>query len=202
MTIRAMTVAVLMMMFAPGLAWATPTIGAPAPDFTLVDSNGAGQSLSDYLGQRVVLEWTNHGCPYVGKHYGTGNMQTLQREATEAGVVWLSIISSAPGRQGYVSGEEANNLTATRGAYPTAVLFDPDGHVGHAYDARTTPGMYVIDETGILRYMGAIDDQPTARRSSVEGANNYVRMALADLDAGREVQIAETQQYGCSIKYR
>lgn len=202
MTIRAMTVAVLMMMFAPRLAWGTPTIGEPAPDFTLVDSNGAEQSLSNYLGQRVVLEWTNHGCPYVGKHYGTGNMQTLQREATEAGVVWLSIISSAPGRQGYVSGEEANNLTATRGAYPTAVLFDPDGHVGHDYDARTTPGMYVIDETGILRYMGAIDDQPTARRSSVEGANNYVRLALADLDAGREVQIAETQQYGCSIKYR
>jgi len=201
MTIRAMTIA-LLLMCVPGLAWATPTIGAPAPDFTLVDSNGAEQSLSDYLGQRVVLEWTNHGCPYVGKHYGTGNMQSLQREATEAGVVWLSIISSAPGRQGYVSGEEANNLTATRGAYPTAVLFDPDGHVGHAYDARTTPGMYVIDEAGILRYMGAIDDQPTARRSSVEGANNYVRMALADLDAGREVQIAETQQYGCSIKYR
>jgi len=201
MTIRAMTVA-LLLMFVPGLAWATPTIGAPAPDFTLVDSNGTEQSLSDYLGQRVVLEWTNHGCPYVGKHYGTGNMQSLQREVTEAGVAWLSIISSAPGRQGYVSGEEANNLTATRGAYPTAVLFDPDGHVGHAYDARTTPGMYVIDEAGILRYMGAIDDQPTARRSSVEGANNYVREALADLDAGREVQIAETQQYGCSIKYR
>ncbi len=201
MTIRAMTVA-LLLMFVPGLAWATPTIGEPAPDFTLVDSNGTEQSLSDYLGQRVVLEWTNHGCPYVGKHYGTGNMQTLQREVTEAGVAWLSIISSAPGRQGYVSGEEANNLTATRGAYPTAVLFDPDGHVGHAYDARTTPGMYVIDEAGVLRYMGAIDDQPTARRSSVEGANNYVRMALADLDAGREVQIAETQQYGCSIKYR
>jgi len=201
MTIRAVTVA-LLLMFVPGLAWATPTIGASAPDFTLVDSNGTEQSLSDYLGQRVVLEWTNHGCPYVGKHYGTGNMQSLQREATEAGVVWLSIISSAPGRQGYVSGEEANNLTATRGAYPTAVLFDPDGHVGHAYDARTTPGMYVIDEAGILRYMGAIDDQPTARRSSVEGANNYVRQALADLDAGHEVQIAETQQYGCSIKYR
>lgn len=201
MTIRAMTIAILMM-FVPGLAWATPAIGEPAPDFTLVDSNGAEQSLSDYLGQRVVLEWTNHGCPYVGKHYDTGNMQSLQREATEAGVVWLSIISSAPGRQGYVSGEEANNLTAMRGAYPSAVLFDPDGHVGHAYDARTTPGMYVIDEAGILRYMGAIDDQPTARHSSVEGANNYVRQALADLDAGREVRIAETQQYGCSIKYR
>lgn len=198
---RALTLAFLLVL-TPGLALATPVIGETAPDFTLVDSNGVEQSLSDYLGQRVVLEWTNHGCPYVGKHYSTGNMQTLQRDVTEAGTVWLSIISSAPGRQGYVSGDEANDLTASRGAYPTAVLFDPDGHVGHAYDARTTPGMYVIDEAGILRYMGAIDDRPTARHSSVEGATNYVRLALADMDAGRDVAIAETQQYGCSIKYR
>jgi len=192
----------LMILLAPGLAWAQVTVGAPVPDFTLTDSNGMERSLSEFLGQRVVLEWTNHGCPYVSKHYGTGNMQSLQRDATEDGVIWLSIISSAPGRQGYVSGDEANNLTASRGAYPTAVLFDLDGTVGHAYDARATPGMYVIDEEGVLRYQGAIDDQPTVRRASVEGATNYVRLALADLDAGRDVQIPETTQYGCSIKYR
>jgi len=191
-----------MILTVPGFAWAQATIGAPAPDFTLVDSNGMEQSLSDFQGQRVVLEWTNHGCPYVGKHYDTGNMQSLQRDATESGVIWLSIISSAPGRQGYVSGDEANNLTASRGAYPTAVLSDPEGTVGHAYDARTTPGIYVIDEEGVLRYQGAIDDRPTSRHASVEGATNYVRLALADLDAGRDVEIAETTQYGCSIKYR
>jgi len=201
MTLRILLAAV-MFALAPGLAMATPEVGAPAPSFTLTDSYGIERSLSDYLGQRVVLEWTNDGCPYVGKHYGTGNMQRLQREATEAGVIWLSIISSAPGRQGYVSGDEANDLTASRGAYPTAVLFDPDGHVGHAYDARTTPGMYVIDEAGILRYMGAIDDRPTTRRSTVEGATNYVALALADLAAGEDVEIPETTPYGCSIKYR
>jgi len=193
---------VLMILIVPGFAWAQVTIGAPAPDFTLVDSNGMEQSLSDFQGQRVVLEWTNHGCPYVGKHYSTGNMQSLQQDATESGVIWLSIISSAPGRQGFVSGDEANNLTASRGAYPSAVLFDPEGTVGHAYDARTTPGMYVIDEGGVLRYQGAIDDRPTSRHASVEGATNYVRLALADLDAGRDVEIPETTQYGCSIKYR
>jgi peroxiredoxin len=196
------TIAMLALLLAPVAAHATPEVGMPAPDFTLMDSNGVERSLSDYRGERVILEWTNDGCPYVGKHYGTGNMQRLQRDATEDGTIWLSIISSAPGRQGYVSGEEANTLTASRGAYPTAVLFDPDGHVGHAYDARTTPDMYLIDEEGILRYMGAIDDQPTARHSSVEGATNYVREALSDLDAGREVRIPETQPYGCSIKYR
>jgi len=183
-------------------AVANPIVGEVAPDFTLIDSNGEEQTLSDYLGQRVILEWTNHDCPYVRKHYSTGNMQQLQQDMTEAGVVWLSVISSAPGRQGYVSGEEANDLTASRGAFPTAVAFDPEGNVGHAYDARATPGMYLIDEAGVLRYMGAIDDQPTTRRSSVEGATNYVRLAVADLDAGGEVQIPETTQYGCSIKYR
>ncbi len=178
------------------------TVGELAPDFTIVDSNGETQTLSDYRGQRVVLEWTNHACPYVRKHYGGGNMQALQQDATEDGTVWLSIISSAPGRQGHVSAQQANNLTASRGAHPTAVLFDPEGTVGRAYDARTTPHMYVIDETGTLRYQGAIDDRPTTRRSSLEGATNYVRLAMADLDAGHDVELAETTAYGCSIKYR
>ena len=186
----------------PLASLAQPVIGEPAPDFTLVDTNGETHTLSAYRGQRVILEWTNHDCPYVRKHYGTGNMQALQREATEAGTIWLSIISSAPGRQGFVSGEEANALTASRAAAPTAVLFDPEGGVGRAYDARTTPHMYIIDPDGVLRYMGAIDDQPTTRRASVEIANNYVRQALAELDAGEEISISETTAYGCSIKYR
>lgn len=183
-------------------AMATPVVGEAAPDFTVVDSNGNMHTLSDYLGQRVILEWTNHDCPYVRKHYNSGNMQSLQEEATADGTVWLSVISSAPGLQGYVSDEEANNLTASRGAQPTAVLLDPEGTVGRLYDARTTPHMYVIDEEGVLRYMGAIDDQPTTRASSVEIANNYVLAALANMDAGEAVALPETTAYGCSVKYR
>lgn len=182
-------------------AWANPVVGEAAPDFTAVDSNGVSHTLSDYLGQRVILEWTNHDCPYVRKHYNSGNMQSVQQAATADGIVWLSVISSAPGQQGYVSGDEANNLTASRGAYPSAVLLDPAGDVGHLYDARTTPHMYIIDEEGVLRYMGAIDDQPTTRASSVAIAHNYVLAALEDMDAGREVAQPETQAYGCSVKY-
>ena len=183
-------------------AMASAMIGDTAPSFSLVNSDGETVSLSDYEGSRVILEWTNHDCPYVVKHYSTGNMQALQQEAEGAGYVWLTIISSAPGRQGYVSGEEANNLTASRGAYPAAVLMDPAGDVGHAYGALTTPHMYIIDEDHSLVYQGAIDDQPTTRHSSVDNANNYVRLAMADIEAGRDVAEPETTAYGCSIKYR
>src|SRR5262249_26228958 len=141
-------------------ALAEPTIGQPAPAFTAVDSNGKSHSLSEFKGRTVVLEWTNDGCPYVGKHYNSGNMQKLQQEATGAGVVWLSVISSAPGKQGYVTGAEANTLTTSRNAHPTAVLLDPTGAIGRDYEAQTTPHMFVIDKTGVLRYMGAIDDKP------------------------------------------
>ena len=141
-------------------------IGAPAPAFTLTDSNGKTVSLADFKGKTVVLEWTNHDCPYVRKHYGGNNMQALQKKWTAQGVVWLTLISSAPGEQGYVSAAEANKLTADRGAAPTAVLFDPKGNVGRAYGAQTTPHMYVITGDGTLVYMGGIDDKPTdaARR--------------------------------------
>lgn len=193
--------AVLLVLSVAVPAWATPTVGEAAPGFSVIDSNGQMQNLSDYLGERVILEWTNHDCPYVRKHYGSGNMQSLQQDAVDAGYVWLSIISSAPGQQGYVSGEEANALTASRGAAPSAVLLDPSGDVGRLYDARTTPHMYVIDEAGVLRYMGAIDDQPTTRRSSVAIANNYVRAAMANLAAGEDVAVTETTAYGCSVKY-
>lgn len=182
-------------------ASAAPQVGAQAPAFSVSDTKGQTHSLSDFRGKTVILEWTNHGCPYVQKHYETGNMQALQKDATEDGIVWLSVISSAPGTQGHVSPAEADKLTETRDAAPTAVLLDPEGEVGRAYDARTTPHMYVIDPEGTLVYMGAIDDQPTSRRSSVEGARNYVREALAALENGESVPQPVTRAYGCSVKY-
>jgi len=149
----------------------------------------------------VVLEWTNDGCPYVGKHYGTGNMQMLQKHYTEQGVVWLSVISSAPGHQGYVDGERANQLTGDRQAAPTAVLLDPEGTVGRLYGAKTTPHMYIVDPEGTLIYMGGIDDVPSARWRDVENAENYVRTALDEALAGKPVTTAITRPYGCSVKY-
>ena len=183
-------------------AHASPEVGAPAPAFTGSATTGETISLADQRGKTVVLEWTNHDCPYVRKHYGSGNMQALQKEATADGVVWLSVISSAPGTQGYVEAAEADQLTASRDAAPTAVILDPEGDIGRAYGARTTPHMYVIDPDGILRYMGGIDDKPSSRPSSLEGANNFVRAALADMKAGREVATPVARPYGCSVKYR
>ena len=188
---------------AAGPAAAKVATGATVSDMTVVDSNGTTHNLSDFAGKRVVLEWTNHGCPYVKKHYNTNNMQGLQKEATADGdTVWLSVISSAPGKQGYVSGAEANQLTTSRGAAPTAVILDAAGEAGRTFSARTTPHMYVIDENQVLVYQGAIDDNRSANPATVEGAKNYVRAALADLDAGRAVAEAETPPYGCSVKYK
>ena len=184
-----------------GAALAAPSVQQPAPDFTAVDSNGQSHSLSDYRGKTVILEWTNHDCPYVRKHYETGNMQALQKDTAEDGVVWLSVISSAPGTQGYVKAPEANRLTETRDAAPSAVLLDPEGTVGKMYAARTTPHMYIVDPEGTLVYMGGIDDKPTSRHSSVEDAKNYVRQALAEMRAGQPISEASTRPYGCSVKY-
>jgi peroxiredoxin len=182
-------------------AIAAPVVGQPAPAFTAVDTAGKTRSLAEFKGKTVILEWTNDGCPYVRKHYGSGNMQKLQRDATKAGYVWLSIISSAPGKQGYVNGAEADELTRTRGAEPTAVLLDPKGDVGRLYEAQTTPHMFVIDREGALRYMGAIDDQPTTEAAAISNARNYVREALAALAAGRKIAETATDPYGCSVKY-
>jgi peroxiredoxin len=182
-------------------ARAAPQVGAPAPGFTGTDSTGARHRLSDYRGRTVVLEWTNHLCPYTAKHYRTGNMQRLQAEAAKRGVVWLSVISSAPGKQGYVSPSEADRLTESRGATPAAVLLDPEGEIGRLYRAKVTPHMFVIDADGALVYMGAIDDAPSARESSVEGAHNYVLTALDALAAGHPVDPAITRAYGCTVKY-
>ncbi|MCP5419517.1 MAG: thioredoxin family protein [Gammaproteobacteria bacterium] len=180
---------------------ATVAVGEAAPDFTAMDSNGISHKLSDLRGSTVVLEWTNHECPYTVKHYKSGNMQALQKDATGKGIVWLTVVSSAPGKQGYVTGEQANELTASRGASPTAVLLDPDGKIGRLYGARTTPHMYIIDPAGKLVYMGGIDDKPTADPTDIASANNYVREALSDMAAGKAIEHPTTRPYGCSVKY-
>jgi hypothetical protein len=177
------------------------SVGQPAPDFTAVDSNGKQHRLSDFKGKTLVLEWTNHDCPYVRKHYDSGNMQALQKAATGKGVVWLSIISSAPGKQGHVPGEEANRLTSTRNASPTAVLLDESGDIGRLYGAKTTPHMYVIDSAGTLVYMGGIDSIPTTDQDDIQRATNYVDAALSALSSGQPVKEAVTRPYGCSVKY-
>jgi len=185
----------------PRAAWAAPKVGEAAPPFTAPTSTGPSVSLGDYRGKIVILEWTNHDCPYVRKHYETSNMQTLQKEATGQGVIWLSVISSAPGTQGYVSPSEANELTSTRQAAPTAVVLDPKGTIGKMYGATNTPHMYIVDKGGVLVYAGAIDDKPTTRRSDVQGAQNYVRAALQAVSAGQAVKTPVTRAYGCTVKY-
>lgn len=179
-----------------------PAIGKPAPDFTLTDTHGEKRSLSDYKGKFIVLEWINHDCPFVGKHYGSGNMQKLQREYTEKGVIWLSINSSAPGKQGYCTPEQANKLTKKKEAFPTAVLLDPDGKVGNIYGAKTTPHMFIITPEGILIYNGAIDDKPSTKKKDIAKAKNYVRATLDAAMNGKKVAIPTTQPYGCSVKYK
>ena len=185
----------------PIAASAAAKVSEPAPTFTLPSTTGGTVSLADQKGKIVVLEWTNHDCPYVRKHYETSNMQAIQKESTAAGVVWLTIISSAPGTQGHVSPAEANELTSKRSAAPTAVLLDPKGTVGKAYGATNTPHMYVIDKAGVLMYAGAIDDRPTSRRADVPGATNYVRAALQSVTAGQPVKTSLTRAYGCTVKY-
>ena len=159
------------------------------------------RTLAEFRGRTVVLEWTNNGCPYVGKHYGSGNMQRLQREATQGGVVWLTVISSAPGFEGYLTAPQARAWKAKVGAASSAVLLDGKGVVGRAYEAKATPHMFIIDRTGRLVYMGGIDDQPTTDPDSLKLAHNYVATALTDLNAGRAVAQPVSQPYGCAVKY-
>ena len=176
--------------------------GSNVSDMVVTDSNGVQHNLSDFAGQKVVLEWTNEGCPYVKKHYKTNNMQKTQQLATAEGAVWLSIISSAPGKQGYKSAEEANAWKEAQGADSTAIVLDPAGEMGRAFAAKTTPHMYIIDESQTLVYQGAIDDNRSANPATVEGAENYVLAAMDDLKAGKAVAVSETAPYGCSVKYK
>jgi peroxiredoxin len=183
------------------VAHAAPEVGAPAPAFTLTDSNGQAHSLSDFQGKFVVLEWLNHGCPFVVKHYESGNMQNLQKEYTGKDVVWLSIVSSAPGKQGHMSPEETNAAKAEKSSAATAVLLDEDGTVGKLYDAKVTPELFVINPDGNLVYAGAIDDKKSVDVADVEGAVNYVKQALDEALAGQAVSTPKTDAYGCSVKY-
>jgi hypothetical protein len=176
--------------------------GAPAPGFTAPDISGRMVDLGQYGGQIVILEWTNNGCPFVQKHYDSGNMQTLQRRYTQEGVVWLTIASSAPNEEGYVTPAAAKADLARWQAAPTDYLLDPDGVLGHLYDARATPHMVVIDRSGRVAYMGAIDDTPSTRLADVKTAKNYLVAALAEIAAGKPVTVASTRAYGCSIKYK
>lgn len=175
--------------------------GAAAPAFSVIDATGATRTLAEFAGQNVILEWTNAGCPYVRKHYDAGNMQAVQREARERGWAWLQVISSAPGEQGHLDGPGAVAQVGTDQATVSATLLDADGVMGRAYGALNTPQMVMINGDGQIVYQGAIDDRPSARPETLEGATNYVRAAWADIDAGRAVQIAETTPYGCNVKY-
>jgi peroxiredoxin len=183
------------------IAESSSLVGKPAPDFTLTDSNGKSHSLGKFKGKVVVLEWFNHGCPFVRKHYESGNMQKLQKEYTAKGVVWLSICSSAEGKQGFASGAGHNAEAREAGAEPTAILIDADGKVGRLYGARTTPDMYVINKKGTLVYAGAIDDKRTTDIADVATAKNYVKEALDEVLEGKAVATASTKPYGCSVKY-
>jgi len=181
-------------------AWAA-RVGERAPEFTATDTNGQVHKLSDYAGKFVVLEWHNRGCPYTAKHYDSGNMERLQHEWTSRGVIWLTVISSAPGKQGYVTASEENEYVKKMNAAPTAVLLDPTGVVGHLYDAKTTPQISIINPQGVLIYDGAIDDRATTDVGDVKGARNYASQALEEAMAGKAVSIPTTRPYGCSVKY-
>jgi peroxiredoxin len=182
-------------------AAAAVQIGQPAPDFTAVDSKGNKVQLSEFRGKTVVLEWTNADCPYTRKHYASGNMQSVQGVALRDGIVWLTVISSAPGKQGYVDGRGADFLTDSRKAVPTAVLLDPTGAVARLYGAKTTPHMFVIDKNGALQYMGGMDSIATADASDISRAEPYLKEAMLAVAGGDPVPHAVTKPYGCSIKY-
>lgn len=182
-------------------ASAAPEIGKSAPDFRAVGIDGKPVNLSELRGKTVVLEWTNNECPYVVKHYGSGNMQALQRDAAKDGVVWISLISSAKGEQGHVTPAEAAELTKSRDAAPARIVLDEAGKIGRAYEARTTPHMFVIDPEGKLAYMGGIDDKPSTRVADIPVARNYVREALKAVTSGQPVATPIARPYGCSIKY-
>ena len=188
-----------------GASRAAPAVaagpGQPAPEFSLPGADGKPVSLQALRGKTVVLEWTNHDCPYVRKHYESGNIPTLQKEATAQGVVWLQVISSAPGAQGHVDGPTALKLNAQRHAQPSGTLLDPEGRVGRLYGARTTPHLYIVNAQGVLAYAGGIDSIASSRQEDIARAEPYVRNALAEIAAGKPVSKPATRPYGCGVKY-
>ncbi|HBH26575.1 MAG TPA: thioredoxin family protein [Rhodospirillaceae bacterium] len=206
---RLLTLCIALVTLAPAAVATSPAVGdSPhgfpgqvAPDFTATDITGATFSLAEHKGKPVVLEWTNPDCPFVKKHYDTGNMQTIQAKASEMGAVWVSINSSAPGKQGALTAQEAQAWVAGQGAAPTHYVLDPSGDLGRLYGAKVTPHIFVVDKDGVLAYAGAIDDNDSSAPESVEGAGNYALAALEDLSEGRAVETPETRAYGCSVKY-
>lgn len=200
--IKTIAIAISLLIFASiSNAEESAKVGEKAPDFTLMSHDGNKHSLSDFAGKKVVLEWINYDCPFVVKHYSTKNMQNLQKEYTDKGVVWLTICSSAPGKQGHFDVAEISKRMKELKSANTAYLIDESGDVGRKYNARTTPNMFVISEDGTLQYAGAIDSKSTANPDDVNDADNYVKMALDALFSGKEVITKSTKPYGCSVKY-
>src|SRR3984957_6218600 len=198
---KAFLAAIAFFLLFPASRAQTAKVSGPAPDFTATDSQGHTHALDQYHGKYVVLEWHNQGCPFTRKHYVSGNMQALQKEWTAKGVVWFTVISSAPGSQGYVTPFQENQYLAQMHAAPTAVLMDSEGKIGRLYDAKTTPQMIVIDAAGKVIYDGAIDNRATPDPEDIRGADNYVTDALTEAMAGKPVATAFTRPYGCSVKY-
>ncbi len=195
------TAATLTFALIAGSAGAVANLDQPAPAFSAASAAGGTISLEQYRGKTVVLEWTNHDCPFVKKHYESGNIPSLQKEATGKGIVWLQVISSAPGKQGYVDGATAQKLNAERGATPTGTVLDPEGKLGRLYEAVTTPHIYIVNPDGKLVYKGGIDSIASNKKDDIAKADNYVKAALGDLAAGRKITQANTQPYGCTVKY-
>ncbi len=183
-------------------ASAAPALDAAAPDFSGKTASGETISLEQFKGKNVVLEWTNDGCPFVKKHYESGNMQKTQAAANESGAVWITVFSSAAGQQGHADAARATSLKEGWKSSADFLLLDEDGVVGAAYGAKTTPQMALIDKDGVLRYAGAIDDKPSADKKTIDGATNYLLAALGSVNAGEPVAVKETRPYGCSVKYR
>lgn len=182
-------------------ASAAVSVGQPAPDFTLADASGKPVRLSAFRGKPVVLEWNNPGCPFVKKHYDSGNMQRTQGQAKAQGAVWLTLNSGGPGKQGYMTGPQAAAFEKTAKVQASAYLLDPKGTVGKLYGARATPQIFIVDAAGKLVYSGAIDDKPTADAADIKGARNHALAALADLKAGKPIAVPTSKPYGCSVKY-
>jgi glutathione peroxidase-family protein len=193
--------ALLVLLAAVAMVHAQVEVGKPAPDFTLQDCSGKSVTLSEHKGKVVVLEWVNHGCPFVVKHYGSGNMQKLQADATAKGVVWLSICSSAPGKQGHMSAADAAKACEEKQTASTAYLLDESGEVGKKYGAKVTPELYIVNAEGVLVYHGAIDDKKSTDPADIAGAKNFVSVALDEVLAGNPVGTPTSEAYGCSVKY-
>lgn len=198
---KKLTLSIFTLLAAAVSVFAAPKIGEPAPSFSLTDLKGKEHSLADFKGKYVVLEWNNHDCPFVKKHYDSGNMQKLQAEAQKKGAVWLSINSGAPGKQGVYPADKHQEILKEKKSDPTAYLLDGDGKVGKLYEAKTTPHMFVIDPKGTLVYAGAIDSVRSPNPADIDKATNYVRVALEESMAGKPVSTPTSQPYGCSVKY-